>query len=82
MPHKNPLERFLLGLHRFEIALLALVLISMVLIATLQIILRNFFDTGLIWIDPLLRTMLLWLGLLGAVAAKHRKKVTLEVIEP
>ena len=54
--------------------MLAMILLLMVVIATTQIVLRNFFDLGLIWADPLLRVMLLWLGLLGAVAASHDDK--------
>jgi TRAP-type C4-dicarboxylate transport system permease small subunit len=74
MSNNNWLDRALCVLHRFELAMLALMLLSMVVLATLQILLRNFFDMGLIWIDPLLRTMLLWLGLLGAVVASHDNK--------
>ena len=74
MPNRFWIERLLHWLHLFELGALAALLISMVLIATAQIVLRNFFDTGLIWADPLLRTMLLWLGLLGAVAASHDNK--------
>jgi TRAP-type C4-dicarboxylate transport system permease small subunit len=70
----NWFERALQGLHKFEVVLLASILIAMVLVATTQILLRNFFDTGLIWADPLLRAMLLWLGLLGAVVASHDNK--------
>ena len=74
MLNRNLLARALHGLHLFELATLAFLLIAMVLVATTQIILRNFFDLGLIWADPLLRAMLLWLGLLGAVAASHSDK--------
>ncbi len=41
----------------------------MIGLATLQIVLRNFFDSGLGWADEALRLMLLWLALLGALAA-------------
>ncbi|MBN1378035.1 MAG: TRAP transporter small permease subunit [Gammaproteobacteria bacterium] len=74
MQRNNQLERILHGLHQFELAILAIILLSMVLIATVQILLRNFFDMGLIWADPLLRAMLLWLGLLGAIVASHDNK--------
>lgn len=74
MQKSNPLERVLHGLHTFEVGLLAAILIAMILVATTQILLRNFFDTGLTWAGPLLRAMLLWLGLLGAVVASHDNK--------
>ncbi len=37
--------------------------------ALLQIVLRNFFSTGLVWGDTLLRHVVLWIGLLGASRA-------------
>ncbi len=57
-----------------EAALLAFVLLGLVFLSGLQIVLRNLFDSGLVWIDPLLRLSVLWLGLLGAVAAARRGK--------
>jgi TRAP-type C4-dicarboxylate transport system permease small subunit len=81
MVEKNRIERALNGLHKFEVTLLAAILIAMVLVATAQILLRNFFATGLIWSDPLLRAMLLWLGLLGAVVASHdNKHISIDVL--
>ena len=59
------------ALHRLEDGLLALLLGLMILLAPLQIFLRNFFDTGITWADPLLRVLVLWVGLLGAVAASR-----------
>ena len=61
-------------LHRVEDSLLAGLLGAMILLAGLQILLRNFFDAGLLWIDPLLRILVLWLGLLGAAVATRRDR--------
>lgn len=61
--------RHLALLHRIEDGLLALLLFAMILLASLQIVLRNLFDAGWVWADPLLRIMVLWVGLLGALAA-------------
>ena len=47
-------------LHRAEDALLVLLLSTMILLAGTQIVLRNMLDTGVVWIDPLLRVMVLW----------------------
>jgi TRAP-type C4-dicarboxylate transport system permease small subunit len=52
-----------------EDALLVLILAAMILLAGSQIVLRNFWDMGLAWGDPLLRVSVLWVGLLGAMAA-------------
>ncbi|MGI9302773.1 MAG: TRAP transporter small permease [Gammaproteobacteria bacterium] len=60
--------------HRMEDAILAIVLTAMILIASAQIALRNLFDLGFAWTDPLLRIMVLWLGLLGALAASRENK--------
>jgi len=58
----------------FEDAVLVLILGSMILLAFTQIILRNFFDIGFIWSDELLRLMVLWLAMAGAVAASRKDR--------
>ena len=64
-----------------ENGLMALLLTSMILLAAGQIVMRNFFDTGLSWSDPLLRIMVLWLGLLGAMAAtRNREHISIDVL--
>lgn len=54
--------------------LLCLLLVAMILLACLQIGLRTFFSGGLLWADPLLRYLVLWCGMLGAVVATREKK--------
>jgi TRAP-type C4-dicarboxylate transport system permease small subunit len=75
-------EAGLLGVvHTIEDAFLALLLGVMVLLAPLQIFLRNFFDEGVTWGDPLLRVLVLWVGLLGAVsAARGDRHITIDVL--
>lgn len=63
--------RLVRGLRRLEDGLLALLLTGMILLATLQILLRNVFDTGIVWADPAVRVLVLWVGLLGALAASR-----------
>lgn len=68
-------------IHRVEDGLLAIMLLTMIVLATAQIFLRNLFDLGLTWADPLLRIMLLWLGLLGALAAsRDNKHITVDIL--
>ena len=68
-------------LHRAEDWLLALLLAVMLLLAGTQILLRNLFDSGFVWIDPLLRVMVLWLGLVGAVVAtRHNKHIRIDLL--
>ena len=62
-------DQLLLWVRRLETLLLALLLSGMVLLGSAQILMRNLFDSGWLWADPLLRIAVLWLGLLGALAA-------------
>lgn len=54
---------------RLERFVLATLVTGMVLLASVQIVLRNVWHTGLNWAEPLLGMALLWLTLLGALAA-------------
>jgi len=57
-----------------EDGLMALLLTAMILLAAGQILLRNLFDTGIIWADPTLRMLVLWITLMGAVAASREHR--------
>ncbi|MBT8048947.1 MAG: TRAP transporter small permease [Xanthomonadales bacterium] len=57
-----------------EDALLVVILSSMILLAAAQIVMRNFFDFGFIWSDELLRMLVLWIAVGGAVAASRNDK--------
>ena len=46
----------------------------MVVLAFLQVLLRNLFSYGFLWADPLLRYMVMWVGFLGAVIATREGK--------
>ncbi len=72
-PSQGEEERgsILQALYRLEDIFLALLLGAMIVLAPLQIFLRNFFDAGISWADPLLRVLVLWVGLMGAVAASR-----------
>lgn len=56
-------------INKIEDGLLVIILTSMIILAVYQIIARNLFSEGVVWIDPLLRTLVLWVGLSGAVVA-------------
>lgn len=62
-------SKFITLINRFEDGLLVVILSSMIIFAVYQIISRNLFGEGIVWIDPLLRTLVLWVGLSGAVVA-------------
>lgn len=62
-------NKIILLINKFEDVLLVFILSSMILLAVFQIISRNLFAEGVVWIDPLLRMLVLWVGLAGAVVA-------------
>lgn len=61
-------------LHRVEDGLLALLLLVLLVLAVSQIGLRVLFDTGLVWSEPVSRLLVLWLALLGGLAATREGK--------
>ncbi len=63
------LQRGLNWLHRLEDWLLTVLVVGLVVLAGAQIVLRNVFEHGLTWADPLLRAMVLWSAMLGALVA-------------
>lgn len=62
-------NKFIKVINTVEDSLLVAILSSMIVFAVYQIIARNLFGEGVVWIDPLLRTLVLWVGLSGAVVA-------------
>ena len=58
-------------LDRIEDWLLISMLAIMVILAVTQIFYRNLFGGGVAWIDPLLRMLVLWVALSGAVIASR-----------
>ncbi|HEX6927680.1 MAG TPA: TRAP transporter small permease [Gammaproteobacteria bacterium] len=65
----------------FEDALLVGVFAVMLLLGGAQIVMRNFFDTGFAWIDPILRILVLWICMLGAVtAAREDRHISIDVL--
>ena len=68
-------------LRRLEDGLLITVLTALIILAIGQVILRNVWDTGLGWTDPLLRILVLWLALLGAMAAtRDRNHINIDIL--
>jgi TRAP-type C4-dicarboxylate transport system permease small subunit len=64
-----------------EQTLLVVFLGFIILIAFLQIVLRNFLSTGLDWGDALVRNLVLWIGFIGAtLATKEGKHINIDVV--
>ena len=83
MTNKKPV--FLLNIQAFlqkiEDGILVGLLLLMIFIAVLQIFLRNLFDSGILWGDPLVRILVLWIGLIGAmVASRDNHHISIDVI--
>ncbi len=57
-----------------EDAVLVIILSGMILLAAGQIVARNIFGFGFIWSDELLRMLVLWIAVAGAVAASRKDK--------
>ena len=73
------LDRWLV---RVEKAGIVLALSAMVGLSFLQVILRLFFSTSLLWADIFLRHLVLWAGLLGAcVAASQEEHFAIDVLK-
>lgn len=64
-----------------EKAILIFILSLMVLLSFLQVILRNVFSTGILWLDPLLRHFVLWIAFLGAsLATQNEKHIKIDIL--
>ena len=65
------ISRLIWAVRKAEDTLLVLLLLTMIVLAVVQIFLRNFFDSGIVWGDALVRVLVLWIGLTGAMAASR-----------
>ena len=64
-----------------ESALLVSVLAAMMLLAAWQVVARNFFDTGLLWGDALVRVLVLWGAMVGAmIASRNDEHIRIDIV--
>jgi len=60
---------------------LVTILTAMIVLAIGQVALRNVWGSGIGWADPLLRILVLWIALLGAMAAtRDRNHISIDVL--
>lgn len=79
--HPFSLERIRHILHRVEDGILVGLLAVMISMAVLQIFLRNVFETGIIWGDVLVRILVLWIALAGAmVASREDNHISIDIV--
>lgn len=78
---KAPLRTVLRVIHAAEEGVLAVLLLAMIVLASLDIFLRMFTGGGLVWVSPLVRIMVLWLGLLGALlATRDNQHISIDIM--
>ena len=66
---------------RLETVLVTILLTMMILVAFSQIVLRNFFATGIDWGDALVRYLVVWVAFIGAaVATREGKHITIDLL--
>jgi len=82
VPHpRSVLERLGGMLSAVEDGILVSLLTAMIGLAGTQILLRNLWDTSIGWGDPLLRVTVMWVGLLGAMAAsRDDNHITIDLV--
>ena len=81
-PRKSFVERAQMILYRVEDSILVGLLLLMITMAVLQIFLRNLFETGIVWSDVLVRILVLWVGLLGAmVASRQGNHINIDILD-
>ena len=69
------------GVVRAEKGLIVSFIALMVSLSLLQVLLRLLFHSGIVWLDPMLRHMVLWAGLLGAaVASRYARHFALDAL--
>jgi len=66
-------------LGRLELGMVIFLLGTMIVFAFLQVVLRNIFSTGIVWVEIFLRQTVLWLGFLGgALATGNRRHIKID----
>ncbi len=66
---------------KIESIFIACLLSSMVILTFTQVLLRNFFNEGILWADILTRQLVLWVGFLGAsLAVRERKHIAIDFL--
>ena len=81
-PRKSFVERAQMIIYRVEDSILVGLLLLMITLAVLQIFLRNLFETGIVWSDVLVRILVLWVGLLGAmVASRQGNHINIDILD-
>lgn len=77
----NGFPRVVSLVQKVEDYILIGLLLIMITLAVLQIFLRNFFDSGIVWGDSLVRVLVLWIGLVGAmIASRSDNHISIDIL--
>jgi TRAP-type C4-dicarboxylate transport system permease small subunit len=67
--------------NRLEEILLVCLVVGMLALGFLQILFRNLISVGIVWIDPLVRHLVLWIALLGAsIATRENRHISIDLL--
>jgi TRAP-type C4-dicarboxylate transport system permease small subunit len=78
---KSSLERVRVLLNRVEDGILFALVLLMIGMAVTQILLRNLFQTAIIWGDMLVRMLVLWIGLVGGmIASRQDTHISIDIV--
>ncbi len=68
-------------LAKIENVILIVMLLTMIFLAFLQVVLRNFFSTSIFWGDTLLHHLVLWVAFIGAsLATKENRHINIDAL--
>jgi TRAP-type C4-dicarboxylate transport system permease small subunit len=77
----SPLQRLGALYERLEEILLVSLVILMLSLGFLQILFRNLISIGIVWIDPLVGHLVLWIALLGAsLATRENRHIAIDLL--
>ena len=77
----NIWDKFDNKISALETILVTILLALMILAVFSQIVLRNFFATGIDWSDALVRYLVVWVAFIGAaIATREGKHITIDVL--
>ena len=84
-PVLDRLGAFFSALHRrlisCEKTILVLLLASMILLSFSQVVMRNFFSFGFIWISDVLRAEVIWVTFIGAaLATEYKRHIRIDIL--
>lgn len=78
---QTAIERYIARLDNIENIILVALIAIMAILAIAQILLRNFFHSGMVWAEPMMRSLVLWVAMVGAmVATRENKHICIDVL--